>query len=94
MARSLVVASYNPVTAENAMSAPASEDSPRIMRTVYGYNESVVRISDWSGPFLSLQSLSQDDIAISIDAFVVPGEEPVPSPSADERRRQTTDMED
>ncbi|OBZ81063.1 hypothetical protein A0J61_10888 [Choanephora cucurbitarum] len=69
VARSLVVASYNPVAAENAMSAPANEDCPEPC------------------------SLSQDDIAISIDAFVVPGEEPVPSPSAGDRRRRTTDIE-
>ena len=94
VARSLVVASYNPVAAKNAMSAPANEDCPKTLRTVYEYNENVVRISDWSEPYLSLQSLSQDDIVISIDAFVVPSAEPVPSPSAGDRRRRTTDMED
>ena len=94
VSRSLVVASYNPVAAENAMSSPASEDRPRTLRTVYEYNENVVRISDWSEPYLSLQSLSQNNIAISIDAFVVLGEKPVPSPYAGDRRRRTIDMED
>lgn len=96
--RGLVIGSYNPVAIDTAVTAPKAEESsrpvPRTLRTVYEYNDNVTRITDWSEPFLSFQNLNRDDDPISPVAFIIPDEEVIHSPSAGERRRRTTEMED
>ncbi|OBZ82262.1 hypothetical protein A0J61_09688 [Choanephora cucurbitarum] len=96
--RGLAIGSYNPVAVDTAVNTLDADESnrpvPRTLRTVYEYNDNVTRITDWSEPYLSFQNLNLDQDPISPEAFIIPGEEAVRSPSAGERRRRTTEMED
>ena len=72
--RRLAIPSFNPVFADEQITTPPNNPNtnrpvPRVMRTIYFYNEAVRRLDDWNLPTLDFPRMVDDTLAFDASLF-------------------------